>query len=68
MSISSSMTKNDTDTWELKLQRKYTNVLLCVTNLFLPLFLSRIADQYKADKPTGLVCVHVKRVFFRVIS
>ena len=38
------MTKNNFDNrgWGPKLRRKYTNVLFCVTNLFLPLFLSRI--------------------------
>ena len=49
ISISSSMTKNNFDTrgWGPKLRRKYTNVLFCVTNLFLPLFLSRIVGDWR---------------------
>ena len=51
ISISSSMTKNNFDTrgWRPKLRRKYTNVLFCVTNQFLPLFLSRIVGSAKND-------------------
>ena len=50
ISISSSMTKNNFDTrgWGPKLRRKYTNVLFCVTNQFLPLFLSRIVASYSS--------------------